>query len=413
MSPHGRRRPRTSRGKRTVDRLLAAATTTFDDHGFHNASVAAICRDARVANGTFYQYFADKEQIYLELITRTSERLLAHLEKRVLSGSGTLQGIEGALRAYWCFIDENASLHQVLREAEFVRMDVARNFYRQLARCYRELIERGQRRGELAEIDPETLAFALIGLGEFVALRYLLWSREFSERVAETAEAFLAHGLQAGRVPSQVTVSCEDEHALSVERPLQSPARGTRAKILTAAEAEFGAQGFYRASVADIARRAGVAHGTVYTHFAGKEELFNEVVREINRQLRGRIRRATAGLADRLEVERRGFAEFFTFIGEHARAYRIVREAEFVGSVDAKGRAGRWYYERLAQGYVRGLRTAMAQDQIRTMDPEPLAWALMGIGHFLGLRWIVWEERLPPRPAREALDRLLRHGLRA
>lgn len=52
-----------------------------------------------------------------------------------------------------------------------------------------------------------------------------------------------------------------------------------REAILEAALDEFAAQGFAAARLDDVARRAGVAKGTIYLHFADKEALFEEIVR--------------------------------------------------------------------------------------------------------------------------------------
>lgn len=50
-------------------------------------------------------------------------------------------------------------------------------------------------------------------------------------------------------------------------------------QILDAALAVFGEEGLAGARLDDIARRAGIAKGTIYLYFANKEELFREVVR--------------------------------------------------------------------------------------------------------------------------------------
>ena len=52
-----------------------------------------------------------------------------------------------------------------------------------------------------------------------------------------------------------------------------------RAAILQAALDEFAARGFAAARLDDVARRAGVAKGTIYLHFRDKQELFEELVR--------------------------------------------------------------------------------------------------------------------------------------
>jgi AcrR family transcriptional regulator len=60
-------------------------------------------------------------------------------------------------------------------------------------------------------------------------------------------------------------------------RAARSAAR--REAILSAALDEFAARGFAATRLDDVARRAGVAKGTIYFHFHDKEALFQEIVR--------------------------------------------------------------------------------------------------------------------------------------
>jgi AcrR family transcriptional regulator len=53
----------------------------------------------------------------------------------------------------------------------------------------------------------------------------------------------------------------------------------TRARLVTAGAAVFARKGVEGARIGDIAREAGVAMGTLYTHFPDKEALFVEVMR--------------------------------------------------------------------------------------------------------------------------------------
>jgi AcrR family transcriptional regulator len=62
-------------------------------------------------------------------------------------------------------------------------------------------------------------------------------------------------------------------------RAIRSAAR--REAILHAALDEFSARGFAAARLDDVAKRAGVAKGTIYLHFHDKEALFQEIVRSL------------------------------------------------------------------------------------------------------------------------------------
>jgi len=193
--------------------------------------------------------------------------------------------------------------------------------------------------------------------------------------------------------------------------PLPTTARGqrTRQKLLDAAETVFGELGFHNAGIVEITQRADVALGTFYLYFPDKRSIFDHLVRGLNARLRAAIRERISGIDDRLEQEVVGFETFFEFVRRHRNLYRVILQAE---TVDED--LYRWHYRTLADGYVRGLRRAQAAGQVRTdLDPETLAYALMGMAESLGSRYVLWERKLPPAPARSTIRSFLEGGLRA
>lgn len=163
--------------------------------------------------------------------------------------------------------------------------------------------------------------------------------------------------------------------------------RRTRRRILDAAEVVFAELGYHDASIVRIVERAGVAQGTFYIYFRSKQEIFEELVADLNSRLREAMSKAAAaGEGDRFDAERRGFAAFFHFTAEHPALYRVIREAEFVAPA-----AMHRHYEKIVEGYVRALRHAMDEGEVEPCDPLVLAWALIAVGQLVGMRWIVWD----------------------
>ncbi|WP_151191802.1 TetR/AcrR family transcriptional regulator [Desulfotomaculum copahuensis] len=189
-------------------------------------------------------------------------------------------------------------------------------------------------------------------------------------------------------------------------RAKTSKGEATRQKLLDVAEEIFGAKGYFHTSVVDITQRAGVAQGTFYVYFPGKQHIFRELVEELSHNLRREIQIAVNGAAGRKEKEIRGFAAFFDYVRKHRNLYRIVQEAEFVDPALYK-----WYYRRLAEGYVKGLQEAMDRGEFRRLDPEAVAYCLMGMGEFLGMRWVLWEKKDVPEEAFRAAMELIMGGL--
>lgn len=193
---------------------------------------------------------------------------------------------------------------------------------------------------------------------------------------------------------------------IAERRPLETPelravdgsrisAKGlrTRTRLLEAAEQVFGELGWETASIVRITERAGVSQGTFYRYFVSKQAVFDELMADLNRRVRHSMAAGAASGRTRIEVERGGFEGFFRFTAEHPALYRVIRQAEF-----ASPAALREHYERIAQGYAAALADAMDRGEIARADPEVLAYALMGIGELIGMRWIGWDEAraVPP-----------------
>src|SRR2546426_8207780 len=97
-----------------------------------------------------------------------------------------------------------------------------------------------------------------------------------------------------------------------------------REAILAAALDEFAAQGFAATRLDDVAKRAGVAKGTIYLHFKDKEALFQELIRTALVPLIGRLAAPPpAGGSVRAALE--GFAKTFAQEVVTTRRGDIVR----------------------------------------------------------------------------------------
>jgi len=86
----------------------------------------------------------------------------------------------------------------------------------------------------------------------------------------EAGKAGKAGRRGAARVVDEAAAPASNRAARAAER---------RAAIVEAALEEFIARGFAATRLDDIARRAGVAKGTIYLHFKDKESMFEELVR--------------------------------------------------------------------------------------------------------------------------------------
>jgi AcrR family transcriptional regulator len=193
----------------------------------------------------------------------------------------------------------------------------------------------------------------------------------------------------------------------SVKIPKTARGRKTRDKLLRAAEIEFGEKGYHDAAIAGITQRAGVALGSFYNYFDGKEEIFAALVSYMNHRIRRWLAERVADAPDRITAERLGFEAYIEFVREHRGIYRIVQDAEFIAND-----AFRAHYESLSAAYEANLREAGEKGDIRDGDYEIWAWSLLGMALFLGMRYAEWEEDESPSQVAEVIADLIANGIR-
>jgi len=180
-----------------------------------------------------------------------------------------------------------------------------------------------------------------------------------------------------------------------------STARGeaTRQKVLEAAETVFGEKGYHSASVTEITRAAGVAQGTFYLYFKGKKEIFLDLVDALGNRLRVVTLEASSKARDYAEAQRLGFSAFFSFARSHRHIYRIIQECDRVDPITY-----RRFYSQLAEAYRRAQAEATARGEAAAIDPEVVAYCMLGVGHFVALRFLFWDEELTAEAEETAIQ---------
>ena len=168
----------TPRAARTRASLVRAARSLFETRGYLDANVGDITAAARVAHGTFYTYFASKEEIFREVAQEFSAEFQQRVDGEPLLGTGATlrQRIErtnrGYLRAYQQFAPMMAVLEQVATfnprlleiRRETRRFNVERN-----AAAFQRWQERGL-------IDPSIdVHYAASALGSMVDRSAYVW----------------------------------------------------------------------------------------------------------------------------------------------------------------------------------------------------------------------------------------------
>lgn len=191
--------PLMSRGLATRNRLLVAAEATFAAEGWHDASIVKITEAAGVAQGTFYRYFASKQAIFDEVVIDLNRRVRAAMSEGAATGTTRSEKEEGGFRAFFDFTARHPALYRIIRQAEFASPAAMHHHYDRIAAGYVDGLDTAMASGEIRPGNPELISWILMGIGEIVGMRWILWgdTDRMPDDIFEEIMRFIRRGLGA------------------------------------------------------------------------------------------------------------------------------------------------------------------------------------------------------------------------
>lgn len=187
----------------------------------------------------------------------------------------------------------------------------------------------------------------------------------------------------------------------------------TRVRLLNAAARVIGKYGYAGCSIARVAARAKVAHGTFYLHFKSQQDLFDQLLPALGAEMLEVIGKAVRDSKSLIELEHRGLVANFDYLVQHPYLHRVTSEAELYAPV-----AYRQYFEELAKPYKKSLRRSMAAQSQPAFNEEQLDAVismLLGARYYLLTRFCVQGNSLKPltKELTETYLRFVAEGLGA
>jgi TetR/AcrR family transcriptional regulator, fatty acid metabolism regulator protein len=194
-------------------------------------------------------------------------------------------------------------------------------------------------------------------------------------------------------------------------RARRVPSLARRDAILAAAVAVFAEHGFFAAQVADVARRADVATGTVYLHFKGKDDLLLSIFDRTMRDALERARDLLTSVADPAARLRR-FAELHLSRLASNRDLAIVLQVELRRSTKFMAE----FSSSRLRDYLGLIRDTIALGQARgdfrtDISPTLCAKLLFGALDEMATNWILTNRTYALEADAGAIVDLFVHGV--
>jgi len=153
----------------TRTRVLKAARSVFARKGYRATTVEDILTEAHVARGTFYRYFPNKRQVFLDLMSELLDGIYEATRPLVTGDGVELSGLihDSFAQCYRLFIENRSILITFIREglAADVRLYALwDDFDRRMNSVFESVLARGASSGEFRPVDSELVSRAMMML---------------------------------------------------------------------------------------------------------------------------------------------------------------------------------------------------------------------------------------------------------
>jgi AcrR family transcriptional regulator len=155
-----------ARGRRTLRRLLDAGAAVFAERGLHAARVDDVVKAAKTSHGTFYLYFANKEDLFRALALDVAERMVelaSDFPPFSADGDGR-EALRAWLERFADLYDQYGAVIRAWTEAEIVDSEFGRiggDLVTSFAVCLEDRL-----RVAAPDVDPQVAALAIVAMIE-------------------------------------------------------------------------------------------------------------------------------------------------------------------------------------------------------------------------------------------------------
>jgi TetR/AcrR family fatty acid metabolism transcriptional regulator len=181
-------------------RIINAATKIFAKKGFFQAKVSEIAKEAKVADGTIYLYFENKDSILISLFEEQMKRVLDDMRQEISKETDAVKKIEKFALNHLKLIEQNKDVAEIiqveLRQSSKFMKEYKNEKFAEYLNLIEEIIKEGQEKGIFRkDVIPGIAKRAFFGALDEMSRFWVLSSRrkyDIETAAKQISEYFLS-----------------------------------------------------------------------------------------------------------------------------------------------------------------------------------------------------------------------------
>jgi AcrR family transcriptional regulator len=192
------KKPKTKRGEESLLKISQAAEKLFIEKGYYNTEIHDITKSAGLSVGTFYIYFPNKLSCFQHLL-QVKGKLLRQEIRVAQAGKSHAPFMELEkinMEVFFNFVMDHPGLFALVWQSQYVDPKSFYNYYDQFCGGYVKQILTAQANSEIKSMDPTSLAYCLMGIYNFLALKYVVMDgKKPNESIFAEVQNFIDFGI--------------------------------------------------------------------------------------------------------------------------------------------------------------------------------------------------------------------------
>jgi TetR/AcrR family fatty acid metabolism transcriptional regulator len=134
-------------------RILDAAIKVFAEQGFHQSTVSQVAREAKVADGTIYLYFKNKDDILVQFYQFKTKQIFERFRQEVERADSAVEKLKRLIRCHLTEFQKDRNMAIVYQAETHQSRRIGSELLREMSKMYRdiisEVVELGQEEGSI------------------------------------------------------------------------------------------------------------------------------------------------------------------------------------------------------------------------------------------------------------------------
>jgi AcrR family transcriptional regulator len=200
-----------------MQQTLEVAHELFAARGFAAVTMDDVAAEVGVTKPLLYNYFGNKERLYVACMERAGDALFATIEETVRPSANPGELLNDGLRAFFAFLDADRGAWAVLFDETLPQSGVVANRVADYRGRLLELVAESllaqlpPRRRDAASTEVEALSTALMGAAEALARWWLLTEAVSAQEAAELLISTIEPGLRQRSAPRARTAKSKSK----------------------------------------------------------------------------------------------------------------------------------------------------------------------------------------------------------